>query len=55
MKLKRLLLVVAIVLVAFIPWSCGGSSNSSPTAPNMTPPPPNMTAPPAPTPTATHY
>jgi len=49
MKLKRLLLVAAIVLAALAPWACGGGY-SSPTAPN-----PNMTPGPGPTPTATRY
>jgi hypothetical protein len=47
MRIKRLLLIAAIILAALAPWACGGGY-SSPTAPNMTPGP-------GPTPTATRY
>ncbi|HEY6928880.1 MAG TPA: hypothetical protein VJA66_04310 [Thermoanaerobaculia bacterium] len=49
MSLKKLLLIAALVLLALIPWACGGGGYSSPTSPNMSTPGPG------PTPTATRY
>ena len=43
--MKKFLLIVALILLALIPWACGGGY-SSPTAPNM-----SGTPQPGPTPT----